>query len=259
MVGKAVFFLGARCKNAILGDTNEHIAHCLIAVRDHPDEVIALLSQLSNTIEDYNQLKNFRPCEPIQSAARMIFLTNTSWGGLYRENRQGSFNVPFGNNGRAFYSVEKIKAASEKLKGAKVIHGDYSSAISKSGTDDLIFVDAPYVTKTASRHFDRYHASRFAWKNQVELGEMLNSRLMRDRKILITCAADPDLYELFKGWDAVEFSKRNSMTAHKSISRNRNEALLISPALHYLVEKLKSKNPIISENLQFEFGYDRGD
>jgi DNA adenine methylase len=240
-VGSAAFFLGGQCKKAILGDTNEHIAHCLTAVRDQPQEVIALLSQLSNTLEDYNKVKNFLPSNPVHAAARMIYLTNTSWGGLYRENRRGEFNVPFGNNGREFYCSERIMAASKKLRGAEIIHGNYDVTIKKSREEDLVFIDAPYVTKAADQHFDRYHASRFGWEDQIALAKMLSSDKILTRRILVTCAANSDLYELFEGWGVVEFSKRNSMTAYKSNTGNRKEALLVSPALHSLIEKLERK------------------
>ena len=237
-VGSAAFFLGGECKKAVLGDANEHIALCLTAVRDNPKDVLAHLSQLTNTREDYNKLKNFHPSNAVQAAARMIFLTNTSWGGLYRENRHGNFNVPFGNNGRSFYCEEKIELASKKLQGAEIIHGNYDITIEKSTPNDLIFIDAPYVTKNTSLHFDRYHASRFGWDEQVTLSLLLRKRRMKNRKILITCAANSDLYELFPGWSVFEFSKRNSMTAYKANSGNRTEALLFNPALREVAGEL---------------------
>ncbi|WP_425252428.1 DNA adenine methylase [Janthinobacterium sp. NFX145] len=239
--GSAAFFLGGECEKALLGDTNEHIAFCLSAVRDNPREVLIHLSSLKNTIDDFKRVKKFQPSNAIQAAARIIFLTNTSWGGLYRENRQGDFNVPFGNNGRDFYCPEKIRIASEKLQGAEIIHGNFDLTIEKSTANDLIFIDAPYVTRTFSQHFDRYHASRFGWDEQVKLSNMLKERKMRNRKILITCAANSELYELFRGWSVIEFSKRNSMTAYKTNSGNRTEALLFSPALSYMATDLESR------------------
>jgi DNA adenine methylase len=238
--GSAAFFLGGTCERALLGDTNEHITHCLTAVRDNPYEVIEHLSHLTNSLMDYNKIKDFQPSSSIQAAARMIYLTNTSWGGLYRENRRGFFNVPFGNNGRAFYCEEKIVLASKKLQGAEIIHGNFHVTIEKSSQDDLIFVDAPYVTKKTAQHFDRYHASGFAWKDQVELAGLLNNSRMNGRKILVTCAANSDLYEIFPEWSVVEFSKRNSMTAYKANAGSRTEALLISPALHQMADEILS-------------------
>lgn len=229
--GSAAFFLGSGCQTALLADTNHHIVHCLSAVRDNPKKVLKYLSQLKNTREDYLRVRDDIPSNAVAAASRLIFLTNTSWGGLYRENRQGKFNVPFGNNGRSFFCEDTILCASEKLKTSDVMHWNFKQTIDTSKKSDLIFIDAPYVTKTTSEYFDRYHASRFCWDDQLSLAKLLTSKKMASRMMLITCAADADLYKLFSNWDVFEFTKRNSMTAHTNKAGYRKEAMLISPAL----------------------------
>ncbi len=240
--GSAAFFLGSDCNSAVLADTNSQIAHCLTAVRDNPNQVIKYLSKLTNTREDYLRVRNERPSDIIGTAGRIIFLTNTSWGGLYRENRQGEFNVPFGDNGRIFFCEDTILAASNKLRGAEIYHSNFDITIEKANRHDLVFIDAPYVTKTTAEFFDRYHSSRYCWNDQLALAQILKNSKMKKKKMLITCAADADLYELFDEWSIVEFSKRNSMTAYKSNTGNRKEALLISPALHDLAEAMEEQN-----------------
>ena len=71
------------------------------------------------------------------------------------------------------------------------------------------------------------------------MSELLTKKAMRNKKILITCAANSDLYDLFPGWSVVEFSKRNSMTAYRENAGNRAEALLISPPLRYIAEEME--------------------
>lgn len=237
-VGSAAFFLGSRCSSALLADTNRHIVDCLYAVRDKPKDVVAHLSRLSNTQKDYISVRDERPLNEVAAASRLIFLTNTSWGGLYRENRQGKFNVPFGNNGRSFYCEDAILAASIKLKHAEIRHWQFEQTLSESNRRDLIFIDAPYVTKSTSGGFDRYHATRFSWEDQVKLARILTTKSMRARKILVTCAATPDLFSLFPNWKVFQFTKRNSMTAHMAKSGYRREALLVSPALSEFAEAL---------------------
>lgn len=230
-VGSSAFFLGSSYSSALLADTNRQVVDCLLAVRDNPQDVLAYLAQLANTLEDYVRVRDESPRNAVAAAGRLIFLTNTSWGGLYRENRQGKFNVPYGNNGRSFYSEDAILSASVKLKHAEIRHWNYEQTLSESIKNDLVFVDAPYVTKRTPGAFDRYHATRFSWDDQVSLAKILTTRSMRSRKILVTCAADPDLFQLFPHWKAFEFTKRNSMTAHMARSGYRKEALLVSPAL----------------------------
>lgn len=229
--GSAAFYLGSSCRSAFLADTNQQIVSCLSAVRDKPKKVLEYLSRLQNNRDDYARVRDETPANAVSAAGRLIFLTNTSWGGLYRENQRGKFNVPFGNNGRDFFCEETILSASEKLKNVEIRHWGFAQTLEKSEKNDLIFVDAPYVTKTTSEFFDRYHASRFRWGDQLTLAKLLNRRKMASKMMLITCAADPDLYQLFNDWSVFEFSKRNSMTAHTNKTGYRKEALLVSPAL----------------------------
>lgn len=229
--GSAAFYLGSQYSSAMLADANDQVVQCLIAVRDNPKELVNYLSGLNNTIEDYFRVRSKTPNSIIEVAGRLIFLTNTSWGGMYRENRKGEFNVPFGNNGRAFFCEQTIKLASEKLRDVELRNWGYERTISKSTSSDLLFIDPPYVTNGERKHFDRYHASGFYWSDQVSLAKILTDRSLRRHKIMVTCAAEPDLYELFAGWRVFEFSKRNSMTAYMGRAAYRKEALLLSPML----------------------------
>lgn len=236
--GSAAFYLGTNYHRALLADTNEKVVGCLIAVRDRPKKVLQYLSRLTNSLEDYVRVRDENPRSEAAAAGRLIFLTNTSWGGLYRENLRGKFNVPFGNNGRAFYCEETILAAAEKLREAEIRHSTFGDTLAASRSRDLLFIDAPYVTKNASEYFDRYHASKFNWNDQLALASLLVGKKLKSRMMLITCAADRDLYQLFRGWTVFEFSKRNSMTAHTNRAGYRREALLISPALLGLSNEL---------------------
>ena len=229
--GSAAFYLGSTFQTALLADKNEQIVNCLCAVRDNPSRVLKYLSTLKNDRNHYIQIRDVVPVDAVTAAGRLIFLTNTSWGGLYRENKFGKFNVPFGNNGRKFFCEETILLASARLKRVDIQHASFEQSLKQTSIDDLIFIDAPYVTKSTSEFFDRYHMSRFCWADQIKLAQQLKEKNMSSKAMLITCAADPDLYELFDDWRIFEFSKRNSMTAHTNKIGYRREALLVSPAL----------------------------
>jgi len=229
--GSASFYLGTSYTRAFLADTNEHVVRCLRTVRDEPEEVLRYLGKLQNCLADYLVVRDQIPANDAAAAGRLIFLTNTSWGGLYRENLRGQFNVPFGRNGRSFFCREVLLEASNKLKGVEVQRLPFSQTLQVVKKDDLLFVDAPYVTERNAQYFDRYLASRFEWSDQVALARLLGSKKLRSKKILVTCAADKDLYRLFCDWSILVYRKRNSMTAHTKRAGYRSEALLVSPAL----------------------------
>jgi DNA adenine methylase len=238
--GSAALYLGSSYQTGLLADTNLHVVSCLQAVRDEPKQVLKYLSSLQNTREVYLRVRAEMPGNNVSAAGRLIFLTNTSWGGLYRENQDGRFNVPFGNNGREFFCEKTVMTASAKLTNVEIKNWGFSQTLEVSTKKDLLFIDAPYVTKLPSEYFDRYHASKFSWTNQLALAKYLTGKKMATREVMVTCAADKDLYELFKGWRVFEFQKRNSMTAYRGSTGHRKEALLISPALKHFSDEIEN-------------------
>jgi DNA adenine methylase len=245
-VGSAAFYLGSTYTRAMLGDTNEKVIKCLTVVRDSPEKVLSYLSKLDNCLQDYIRVRDELPTSDAAIAGRLIFLTNTSWGGLYRENRDGKFNVPFGANGRAFFCEATILSASERLQTADIQHLPFASTLAKTRGNDLIFVDAPYVTRTLSQHFDRYHACKFNWGDQLSLAKILTGKRFGSRKMIVTCASDANLYRLYQGWTVFEFSKRNAMAAYSAKNSYRNEAMLLSPALREVSRQLEVSARLVS-------------
>ena len=178
--GSAAFFLGSHYEAAYLADANKQIVDCLMAVRDQPGKVLRYLSTLENDRRLYVNIRDLVPTNAVAAAGRLIFLTNTSWGGLYRENKLGKFNVPFGNNGRSFFCEETIVSASEKLRHTEIEHLSFEQTLKHACKDDLIFVDAPYVTKATAKFFDRYHMSGFDWNDQLRLAKQLSTQKMAE-------------------------------------------------------------------------------
>lgn len=229
--GSASFFFGTNFSNAFLADINPNVIDCLTAIRDSPHRVLERLSSLQNTEGDFRRLRDELPTDSVAAAARLIFLTNTSWGGLYRENKLGKFNVPYGYNGRQFFSPDTLIAASERLRTTTIVKNDFRETLEQTNVRDLLFIDAPYVTNKSHGHFDRYLGLKFTWSDQVLLSRIVRAKASSAQQVLVTCAASTDLYCLFPGWSIFEFSKRNSMTAHRERRTVRMEALLVSPSL----------------------------
>jgi DNA adenine methylase len=99
--GGALFFelasLG-RLGSAYLSDVNPALIDVYLAVRDCVDDVIRLLKRHRHNETDYYKIraKNPEKMGLAERAARIIYLNKTCYNGLFRENKSGQFNVPFG-------------------------------------------------------------------------------------------------------------------------------------------------------------------
>jgi DNA adenine methylase len=103
--GGSLFFV-VRPQKAVLGDVNERLIEAYQALRDNPNELISILSMWKNDEETYYKIRSTDFSDRTWSAAQLIYLNKTCWNGLYRVNREGKFNVPFGFNNRKVFDIE---------------------------------------------------------------------------------------------------------------------------------------------------------
>ena len=108
----------------------------------------------------------------IERAAQTIFLNHTCYNGLFRVNRSGGFNVPFGryNNPQILNAVNLFEAAA-LLKNTRIIRGDFTRC--RRYVDDRTFVyfDPPYRPLNPTSSFTSYSRAGFSEKDQVRLAK----------------------------------------------------------------------------------------
>jgi len=79
---------------------NSHLIYCYRVVRDYPDKVYFHLKIFANhnTEDIYYKIRGeYNKSRPsIKQAARFIYLNKTSYNGIFRVNKAGFYNVPFG-------------------------------------------------------------------------------------------------------------------------------------------------------------------
>jgi len=172
--GGALFFgleseLRARDCPAHLSDSNHELINCWRQVRDDVEGVIELLRTYKYDHKEYlrRRAEEFMP--NTEGAARTIYLNRTGFNGLYRVNKGGGFNVPFGR-----YTNPTICQA-ERLRACSVALGSYSLL---TCTDfrlinplpgDLVYFDPPYVPLNPTSDFTSYTAEGFTEKDQLDL------------------------------------------------------------------------------------------
>lgn len=171
-IGGAAVFLRLQHPRAALSDTNADLIDMYAVVRDHVDELIAALRPHVNDRDHFYRVRAQDPASltPIERAARLIYLNKTCYNGLYRVNRSGQFNVPFGRySSPAICDVVNLRAASAVLQRAELMVGDYETILRAAQPGDFIYFDPPYhpISKTAS--FTSYTRTPFGAEEQARL------------------------------------------------------------------------------------------
>ena len=74
----------------------------------------------------------------------MIYLNKTGFNGLYRVNRRGGFNVPFGRyKNPKICDADNLRAASERLQGVDILHSDFEDVEERCKPGDFVYFDPP--------------------------------------------------------------------------------------------------------------------
>jgi DNA adenine methylase len=100
--------------------------------------------------------------DPVRRAARLVFLNRTCFNGLYRVNRAGRFNVPFGRykNPRVLHA-DQLRASSRALQGVRLVVGDFTATLRAARRGGAAYLDPPYVPRSATSTFTAYAQDRF--------------------------------------------------------------------------------------------------
>lgn len=219
--GGAVFFSLEHAKRSYLSDANEQLIDTYVQIRDNPQGVIACLQQFVNSEDEYYRIRdNFEPATPAESAARFIYLNQTSYNGLFRVNRQGKYNVPYGFRKRWHYDVERITAASEKLKNTRITAGDFEINKHRIKEYDLVFLDPPYTVSHNNNGFIEYNKSLFSLEDQKRLSRFIDYIKSKNAYYILTNAAHEEIQRIFsKSEDRLLELRRNSLIGGRNASR----------------------------------------
>ena len=202
--GGAVYF-ALNPDNAIISDSNPELINMYRQVADNVESVIMYLNKYKNDKELFYAVREqvWENLPKAEAAARMIFLNKTCFNGLYRVNKKGMFNTPFGNyKNPVICDEDRLRNASKILSKATLVCGDYLDVLksyAKSG--DFVFLDPPYVPVGKYGDFKRYTKEQFYDHNQIELADEVKRLVNLGCYVILTNSNHPlcrELYSEFK-------------------------------------------------------------
>jgi DNA adenine methylase len=117
---------------------------------------------------EYNQLCR-EGYDTIRVSVLFLFLNKTCFRGVYRENRHGGFNVPYGHyKEHSFYDEAILRSVSALIQGVVFQHQPFEVSLARIGQDDFVYMDPPYVPENATS-FVGYNADGFSAESHKKL------------------------------------------------------------------------------------------
>lgn len=218
--GGALFFAlrSAGYSNyAVLGDVNSRLVRTYRGVQSGVEKVIEGLKFMPYDKEEFQNARDMKPDEMKRDtdvAVWMIYLNKSCFNGLYRVNKAGQFNVPFGRyTNPTICDAEGLRSASEALQGVGLRVGDFEANIQGVAKGDVVYFDPPYVPVSTTSNFTGYSKEGFTFDDQKRLRDTA-ARLKKLGVTVILSNADvPAVRELYsKGFEI------HAVTARRNIN-----------------------------------------
>lgn len=203
-VGGGAVFFAINSDSYVISDTNPELINLYRVLPDNVDEVIQELEEHKNEEDYYYDVRamNVDKLTKVERAARFVYLNRTCFNGLYRVNKKGEFNVPFGKykNPRIIYE-KRLRKASEKLRNTKILLSDYKDTLNEyAEEDDFIFLDPPYIPISEYSNFKRYTKEQFRIENHKELADTVKKLAEKGCKIILTNSNHELVYDLYSDY-----------------------------------------------------------
>ena len=211
-----------------MSDLNEHLINAYKQVRDNPRDILRYLQKWENTEEKYYEIRASVFKNQIKQAARFIYLNQYSFNGIYRENRSGKYNVPYGKRKDFIINFLNIFKVSRVLQDTEIFFGDFTANEANINKNDLVFLDPPYSLSQTEDGFVKYNKDVFSIADQYKLADFIDAIRNKGAKYILTNANHPKIIEIFDNGDNLLNLSRNSTIGGISSSRGIYKEIILT-------------------------------
>lgn len=229
--GSAALFFRVQPHSAILADLNSELINALTVLRDEVEPFLDVLRGWSESRVEYLRIRAWSPeaVDHVGRAARFVFLNRLCFNGLYRTNKKGIFNVPYGGDkSGAIPSDEEFLRCSMLLQSAELIASDFETVVERAVRGDFVYLDPPYSV-VGRRVFREYGPDDFGESDVHRLRRALDALADRGVTFLVSYADSGAGRRLSDGYHCRRIQVRRNIAGFAG-DRRRAVELLFSNA-----------------------------
>lgn len=202
-VGGGAFFFDLSPSEAFLSDSNPELMNCYEVAREQPEELIDALSTFQVNEAEFYKIRalDLEDLPTITRAARLIYLNKTCYNGLYRVNKQGRFNTPYGRHSNVtLVDPSNLRAASKLLRAAKLSCSEYQLVLEGADKGDFVYLDPPYVPVGKFSDFKRYTKNQFYEADHERLAATFRELAAKGCFVLLSNSLNEKTKTLYSGF-----------------------------------------------------------
>lgn len=228
--GSVFFYLKSKglIKNkSYLSDSNGELINTYRVIKSNTADLIKLLEKQKDSEDEYYLLRSQNFDNPIEQAAKFIYLNKTSFNGIYRVNRQGNYNVPYGKrNLKRLYDFDHFYEISKILEKTYLSKTDFKKRCKQIDYNDFAFIDPPYTVAHANNGFVQYNQAIFSWTNQIQLSKIAQVLDEKNAHFLITNAYHKSIKDIYTNGKQILMSRFSTIGGIGAKRANYKELLI---------------------------------
>jgi DNA adenine methylase len=234
-VGAGSVFLNAGQRDFIINDLNRDLVSMYEMLRNSPDDYIedarALFADSMHSQQAYlDARREFNSSTDLRERAVLfLYLNKFNFNGLFRVNRKGEYNVPYGHpKTPPAFPETQLLAMAERLKSATILHGDFRVPMAMADAGDVVYCDPPYADTTlGTSSFVGYTSTGFTTNDQVDLATLARDACARGATVILSNHDTCWIRELYEGMELHSVDVRRTIAANAARRTQAGELIAV--------------------------------
>jgi len=224
--GGGALFFHLQPKRSVISDANAELINLYKVIASNLEALVPELQQHKNDSDYYYAVRarDITKLTNVQAAARTLFLNRTCFNGLYRVNKKGLFNVPFGKYVNPTICDEKaLTMAAALLNKSTIVDADYRCVLQQyAKPNDFVFLDPPYHPVSQYSDFKRYTKEQFREQDQIDLASEVEKLRDNGCHVMLTNSNSELILDLYKNYkmDVVDAKRNINSKANKRVGKD---------------------------------------
>ena len=235
MGGGAVLF-ELQPDKAVINDINGELMNLYNVIKDDVELLIDDLKKHENTADYFYSIREldrkkdkYENLSNIERASRIMYLNKTCYNGLFRVNKAGEFNSPFGKyKNPNIVNEVTLRAVNKYFNTAdiKILNNDFEKSLEGIRKGSFVYLDPPYDPVSNSANFTGYNKGGFNRDEQIRLKNLCDKLDKKGVKFLLSNSATDFIKDLYKDYNIKIVKAKRAINSNGNARGSVDEVLV---------------------------------